>query len=970
MMRRLLVFLASIAISAVLRIPVSALDIDCDYHSALLPYEFGVSHSRTPGDIPGLRNPLIPYRVAEDRGDSILIVYAYNTASPESNPAIVGISDYSRRMTLDDNPLYGTITHLELYTDHDLGHDAIGLTFRRDDSVFLARFIPLRDGFDELFLAAAGTAAIDDWNPTISIVRVEDYDFDGTQELFVHVNSGRAGTPNRLFCVDLSEHEIEWTLDLAGSIQFGSLLSCGDSLKPAVIFATYNPKHNIVNGEFTDLFCHLAKVTSDGNIEFNYLISAEHGGVKISERFSDSLFVLSHSLLRTDPADSLDPGPPRRRLSIFTVDGRVVTSTPIPGICRQVWRDDFDEDGRQNVYSLLSDGSLYSMDSSLQVVDSVGPTCLTQFIGRLQLPGMSYRTLFFASLTDVLGFDRNFNVIAELPPVLEITVLQSDETGAAEQVLGTGGDNGYILRVQEFGFWTRLHHWILRHENYVLSAIAVLLLAVVVSLIARQRAAEKSRVSERRAAATIRSSPDLVVRVNRDGIYLDAHAYDTDMLPVSVDQMIGKHIDELIEPPELRRELMTTVHEALRTRQLQIFEYDFAPRGEVRRYRAHVVAVGKDEIVATMRDITAEYRGRQELLRSEARFRKLIEKSPAAVLMHVENRIALTNQALSDLTGYTSEELLAMSPADLVAPEYQDVITDRMRARRDGFDFDQLFEVEAVTKQGQRRWVAYRAGVVPLDDMDTIMVVVHDISDRKAAEAQLAEATRRRFDQIRQVAGGLSHEIYNSLYPVRTSIEQLSRLLRSDQPPDLERVQRLLTLSESAINRAVSLTELVSRYSKIDQAVRAELVDLRRIVEEIEQQHLPTLSEHGVALFVDIASELPLYCSSDHMYSLLNNLIINAIDAVKERPRKKITVAAAHRNGRIEVRVADTGQGMSPTDKQRIFDPFFSTKPRTGTGLGLAVAQRIVDVWKGQISVESTIDKGTTFYIYLPIRTG
>lgn len=105
---------------------------------------------------------------------------------------------------------------------------------------------------------------------------------------------------------------------------------------------------------------------------------------------------------------------------------------------------------------------------------------------------------------------------------------------------------------------------------------------------------------------------------------------------------------------------------------------------------------------------------------------------------------------------------------------------------------------------------------------------------------------------------------------------------------------------------------------------------------------------------------------------VLLNLLINAAQAIPEGAPRENTVEARLRaeGGNVAVEIRDTGKGIPPENLQRIFDPFFSTKPaREGTGLGLAICQSIITAMRGEITVESTVGKGTSFRVLLPAAT-
>ena len=136
---------------------------------------------------------------------------------------------------------------------------------------------------------------------------------------------------------------------------------------------------------------------------------------------------------------------------------------------------------------------------------------------------------------------------------------------------------------------------------------------------------------------------------------------------------------------------------------------------------------------------------------------------------------------------------------------------------------------------------------------------------------------------------------------------------------------------------------------------------------ELVRHQSPSAASRNVALNVTIAPEASLFFFDPALLLIaLSNLLQNAIQA--SRPGGTIAVNAAKSQGKIEILVADQGEGISPKNLENIFNPFFTTKAN-GVGLGLAIVAKIVDEHQGEISASSDLGKGTTFRIVLPAVT-
>jgi len=107
-----------------------------------------------------------------------------------------------------------------------------------------------------------------------------------------------------------------------------------------------------------------------------------------------------------------------------------------------------------------------------------------------------------------------------------------------------------------------------------------------------------------------------------------------------------------------------------------------------------------------------------------------------------------------------------------------------------------------------------------------------------------------------------------------------------------------------------------------------------------------------------------MQCYRPHLFSMLNNLILNALDALAESERRRLAIRGTAEKGGLRLEVEDSGCGIAKDDLPRVFNAFFSTKPITGTGLGLAMVSKIADIYGGKVEVESRLDYGSKFSIF------
>jgi signal transduction histidine kinase len=216
-------------------------------------------------------------------------------------------------------------------------------------------------------------------------------------------------------------------------------------------------------------------------------------------------------------------------------------------------------------------------------------------------------------------------------------------------------------------------------------------------------------------------------------------------------------------------------------------------------------------------------------------------------------------------------------------------------------------------------------------------------------------------EAMASLAGGVAHELRNPLSIIRMMCEEIL----AEQHPD----SRSARNARDIIGEVDRLNELVHQFlslAKPPDLSNAQPVDLvaevRRTAELLRKS-----SPKPFALELNLPA-VPLHVQADEraLRQVILNLLLNARDAVAENGGR-ISVTVAERRDMAEVRIADTGPGIAQRDLERVFDPFFTTKP-TGSGLGLAISRSLVQNMGGEISLTSTLGKGTEVSVRLPLR--
>ena len=222
--------------------------------------------------------------------------------------------------------------------------------------------------------------------------------------------------------------------------------------------------------------------------------------------------------------------------------------------------------------------------------------------------------------------------------------------------------------------------------------------------------------------------------------------------------------------------------------------------------------------------------------------------------------------------------------------------------------------------------------------------------------------TTERIAAWKDVARRIAHEIKNPLFPIRISVENLQHAKSKPEIFD----ELFDECTETVLEEVARLQRMVDEFSRFARmpAPERKLADLNRIVGHATSLYAE--SAQAIAIETTLESDLPrISVDSEQITQALENLIKNAIEAMSDGGTLSVSTQLTA-NEKIQIGIQDTGVGMSPETQAQLFTPYYTTK-ESGTGLGMAIVQRIITDHDGEIKVNSTEGVGTTFQIELPI---
>jgi two-component system, cell cycle sensor histidine kinase and response regulator CckA len=375
------------------------------------------------------------------------------------------------------------------------------------------------------------------------------------------------------------------------------------------------------------------------------------------------------------------------------------------------------------------------------------------------------------------------------------------------------------------------------------------------------------------------------------------------------------------------------------------------------------------DLVAHVRGWLRLRRAHEEALRkSEERYRILFERNPNPMFVYdcETSAYLAVNDAAVTQYGYTREEFLRMTIADLRPVEDVQAPTTALGACRPTVDRRGVWRHRR--KDGSFLDVEITSYCLPFGDRPACIVLAHDVSEQRRLEEQFLQV--QKMEAVGRLAGGIAHDFNNLL----TVINGYAAMLLEDLGDRGECAAHAGTILKAG-ERAAALTQKLLAFGR-KQIVATRLFDLNIVVANLERA-LDQLLGEAIVLRLDLQPDLGRVRADPNQFEqVLLNLTINARDAmpkggcltiITRDPAPDEAGAGVRPEPQIMLVVSDTGQGMTEEVRRHLFEPFFTTKELgKGTGLGLATVYGIVKQAGGHIDVETGLETGTTFRVYLP----
>jgi signal transduction histidine kinase len=726
---------------------IERFDIDIYRDTSFLPYRL----------VPLFRNDNQPDRipintharvmtVARDGGKDGMAISVYNGKSSAREPAVFSTLPIPSWRGKDQR-IDITVNDWRIYRDSLLGRKVICGCGYGNDTAWAFRLDPATGEKRKTFLLVArDSAGRSDISATPFINLISDYDYDGRQEMILYFDQGAGRKPRVLFCLELETMQLQWSLPMASELVEDAVYDCNDSLRPAIMLATYPSAQGVTDAEFSDSYGYLVKIDGRGSLVRKRIISGWPFCVILRPAETPGQFYLIHSLLSSDPDSVKDGTPVRSYLSKINADCAFLKTISLRDFAASVWLQPY-KTLSPALYVFQQDDVIRVYDADLNTVaesnrlDKIRAPIY--FKGPLRLPGQSEESFVFGNGI----YTGDFKQLLVFPfTVNSCEVASVDSNGAASTIVLCGGGVYINGRIERKSFRDLATIFYVDNQKYILMAVTALVVTSALTNFYRRR---------------------------------------------------------------------------------------------------------------TKRNLSLITQQKREIESTHAELEK------------------------------AHEEL----------------------------------------KKAQSKIIA-----------------------------------QEKYLQAKSIAGGFAHEIRNALFPAEGAIHNLSvRLSKSGITDD--NIERSVEALRTATTRAIQLTEVISSYTRLETPLPTERIPIAQVIGNVLERNASTIEAVGARILTEGSETCTIAANPEHLQAVFNNLLVNALDALTKTSNPCIMIVWSEDSRTLRVRFSDNGSGIPEDHINRVFEPFYSTKPYKGTGLGLSIVKKIIELYGGNITVASEMGRGTVFEI-------
>jgi len=502
--------------------------------------------------------------------------------------------------------------------------------------------------------------------------------------------------------------------------------------------------------------------------------------------------------------------------------------------------------------------------------------------------------------------------------------------------------------------------------------------------ITKQKKAEyKLRESEEKYRGMAELLPDVIFEADLDMNLKYVNPAGFKMFGYSSQDLEeGINLSQLLTPDSLNiaRKRIKDISEGITT---SPNEYELLKKDGYKIYcRVHSRPIIKDDRIVGLRgtvtDITDIKLAEQKLKESEEKYRILIEKSLQGICILQDVRIIFANEALSEILGYSIDELLSLSTEEvinLIHPDDRELVLNRHLARLEGKPAPSRYEFRVIKKDGLIRVIEMYASVINLDNKPAVQEVFIDITERKKIEEKLKkseEKYREAYNRINLYKDLFTHDINNIFQNILSSNELA--MLYSNTPEKLQDYVEVSNFIKEQVSRGAQLVSNVQKLSELEEFKKPLYsIEVCSVLNSVINSTKRNFLHKKIEISFDSLEKKYLIKANELIFDVFENILINAVKHNREPTIEiqiKISKNIIDNTNYVKMEFIDNGIGIPDIMKDIIFQRDVKKEKAGGIGLGLLLIKRILESYNGNVKVEDKIpgdySMGSNFIVQIP----
>ncbi len=496
---------------------------------------------------------------------------------------------------------------------------------------------------------------------------------------------------------------------------------------------------------------------------------------------------------------------------------------------------------------------------------------------------------------------------------------------------------------------------------------------VIRDISSRKKADQILIASEERYRTLVESLPDITIRTDFEGYYLDYHIAQDLFIDQKIwdkfsnQQQLGKQLWSVLD----QKSYKSLLHRWRKIRDLsyqnqtvETFEYCLPSKVF---WNMRIKVLPNKEVVMHIRDVSERQKMILEIQNNEKRFRQMVEKLsvPVSITRLDNHEFLYVNPKGFEIFGLDNKinDFNEKKASDYYFnPEERISLVDELKSK----GFVEAIEREFIRPDGTRFWGMHSAIKIEYEGFEANLATMVDTTELRQAKGQLME--KSRLAGLGQLSAGLAHELNTPLASMTLILENLNEALPENLVQEFPKSTDLI---QGQLNRISEIVKQMLEFGREPINKRITIFNLRTVVQSVLILAEGTFKQQKIRFSKKLhRSPVRVRASRWQMEHVLHNLLNNACYALRGMPDPEIQLKLEKRDGQAYLEVRDNGCGIAEHDLPKLKDPFFTTKPPgEGTGFGLSVCHGYLEEHGGELEISSPgPGKGASFRVMLPLE--